>query len=100
MTEELQESDALTVDAETKKALLDSIVEITHCLSRQDTEKVKINDIATAAQDKFGVKKKYITKMAKVMYARTFKDVQEEAAHFEALYEMIIGDKGDEYAKE
>lgn len=99
MSEE-NENENLTVTAEDKKAMLDSIVEITHCLARQDTEKVKINDIAAAAQDKFGVKKKYLTKMAKVMYAKTFKDVQEEAAHFEALYEMIIGEAGDVYAKE
>lgn len=97
---EAEENGTVVVTPEDKKALLDSIVEITHCLARQDTEKVNINEIAGAAQDKHGVKKKYITKMAKVMYAKTFSDVQEEAAHFEALYEMIIGDEGDQYAKE
>jgi len=34
------------------------------------------------------------------MYAKTFKTVQDEAAHFEGLYELIVADKGDEYAKE
>ena len=97
---EAQENGTVVVTAEDKKALLDSIVQITHCLARQDTEKADINTIAAAAQDAHGVKKKYITKMAKVMYAKTFNDVQEEAAHFEALYEMIIGEAGDQYAKE
>jgi len=97
---EAEENGTVTVTAEDKKALLDSIVSITHCLARQDNEKANINDIAQAAQDKHGVKKKYIVKMAKVMYAKTFNDVQEEAAHFEALYEMIIGDQGDQYAKD
>lgn len=100
MTEILQESDAMVVTAEDKQALLDKIVEITHCLAKQDIEKANINTIATQAQDAYGVKKKYITKMAKVMYAKTFTDVQEEAAHFEALYEMIIGEDGDIHAKE
>ena len=97
---EAEENGTVVVTPEDKKALLDQIVQITHCLARQDTEKANINDIAGSAQDKFGVKKKYITKMAKVMYAKTFNDVQEEAAHFEALYEMIIGEDGDQYAKD
>ena len=95
-----EENGAVTVTAEDKKALLDAIVEITHCLARQDDEKLKIKDIGKATQDKFGIKSKYLNKMAKVMYARSFASVQEEAAHFEGLYELIVGDQGDEYAKE
>ena len=99
MTEELQESEALTITAEDKEAMFQAIVQITHKLAEIDTARADMNEIAAAAQDNFGVKKKYFTKMAKVMYAKTFNDVQEEAAHFEALYEMIIGDQGDIHAK-
>ena len=90
MTEE-----TVTVTTEDKKAMLDSIVEITHCLAEQDKQKAQINDIAQGAQDKFGIKKKYFTKMAKIMYARSFSDVQEESAHFEALYELIVGERDE-----
>ena len=95
-----EENDVVTIDAEQKQAILDAIVEITHQLANQDEAKAKIKDIATRAQDESGIKAKYINKMAKVMYAKTFKDVQDEAAHFEGLYELIIGDDGDQYAKE
>ncbi len=91
--------DNITVTVEDKQAMLDSIVEITHQLAIQDEAKEKINDIANSAQDNFGIKKKYFTKMAKVMHSRTFSDVQEESAHFESLYELIVGER-NEYAKD
>jgi len=94
------ENDAVTVTAETKTAIFDALVEITHQLSKQDDAKGRIKDIATKAQDSYGIKAKYINKMAKVMYAKTFKTVQDEAQHFEGLYELIVADKGDEYAKD
>ena len=100
MIDEPQESDALTITSDQKEEMFNVIVSITHQLSKMDEARAEMNSIAEHAQGNFGVKKKYFTKMAKVMYAKTFNDVQEEAAHFEALYEMIVGDKGDQYAKD
>jgi len=97
MTEENQ---AVTVTAESKQAIFDVLVEITHQLEKQNDVKVRIKEISTNAQSEYGIKSKYINKMAKVMYDKTFKNVQEEAAHFEGLYELIVGAQGDEYAKE
>ncbi len=86
----------VTVTVEDKKALLDMVVEITHSLGRMDNEREQIKDIAQAAEEKFGIKKKYINKMAKVMHARSFADLREESSHFESLYEIIIGER-DQY---
>ena len=94
------ENEAVTVTTEDKQAIFDALVEITHQLSKQDEAKAQIKTIAGNAQGNFGIKAKYINKMAKVMYAKTFKDVQDEAAHFEGLYELIVADKGDEFAKD
>jgi len=94
------ENETVTITAEAKQALFDNLVEITHQLAKQDDAKNRVKDIAATAQGNYGVKAKYITRMAKVMYAKTFKTVQEEAEHFEGLYELIVADKGDNYAKE
>jgi len=99
MTDESTD-ETLTLTAENKQALFDSLVEITHQLAKADEVKSKIKEIATDAQNDYGVKTKYINKMAKVMYAKTFKDVQDEAAHFEGLYEFVVGEQGAEYAKD
>ncbi len=85
----------LTVTVEDKKALLGMVVEITHSLNSIDGEREQIKDIAQAAEDKFGIKKKYINKMAKVMHARSFSDLREESSHFESLYEIIIGERDE-----
>ncbi len=100
MIDGIDESEAVTVTVEDKQAIFDSLVEITHQLAKQDEAKAKIKDIAQGAQDNHGIKSKYINKMAKVMYAKTFKTVQDEAAHFEGLYELIVADQGDEYSKQ
>ena len=94
------ENDTFTVTAEDKQAIFDALVEITQHLAKQDAAKAEIKTISTNAQDNYGVKAKYINKMAKVIYARTFKNVQDEAQHFEGLYELIVGEQGDVYAKE
>jgi len=47
------ESEAVTVTAETKTAIFDALVEITHQLSKQDDAKAQIKTIATTAQDSY-----------------------------------------------
>lgn len=83
----------VTVTVEDKKALLDAVVQISLSLGKIDTEREHIKDIAQGAEDTFGIKKKYINKMAKVMHAKTFADLREESSHFESLYEIIIGER-------
>lgn len=95
-----EENEVVTFTAEVKQGVFDALVEITHQLEKQDEVKTKIKEIATRTQDEYAIKAKYINKMAKVMYAKTFKTVQDEAAHFEGLYEIIVADQGDNYTKD
>jgi len=83
-------NETVTVTVEDKKAMLDMVIELAHCLYKIDVEREQMKDIAQAAQDKFGIKKKYFNKMAKVMYSESFADLQSETSHFESLYELIV----------
>jgi hypothetical protein len=100
MTDITEENDPIVVTAETKEGIFKTLVEITHELSKQDESKNIAKGLAQKAQEDYGIKTKYINKMAKVMYSKTFQNVQDEAAHFESLYEVIVGERGDEFAKE
>lgn len=73
-----------------RKALKSMIVEMTHCLERIDGEKEQMKDIAEAAEEKFSIKKKYISKMARTMYKHNYADLQQESEHFEFLYEAVV----------
>jgi len=88
-------NDTITVTVEDKKAMLDMVTEITHSLGRIDKEREQMKDISQSAQDKFGIKKKYFNQMAKVMYAKSFADLQSETSHFESLYELIVGERDE-----
>ena len=100
MTDIIEENEPIIVSAETKDGIFKALVAITHELSKQDESKNIAKGIAANAQSDYGIKTKYINRMAKVMYSKTFKNVQDEAETFESLYEVIVGERGDEYAKE
>jgi len=85
----------ITVTAESKLAMLDRVTELTVCLGKIDVQREQMKDILQAAEDEFSIKKKYFTKMAKVMYAKNFKDLQSETSHFESLYELVIGENDE-----
>jgi hypothetical protein len=79
------------INAEELKALKGVLVEMTVCLQRMDEQKEQMKAIAEAAEDKFEIKKKIITKMGRTMYNRNYNDIQEENKHFEFLYEAVVG---------
>ena len=63
------------------KALKHAIVEITVALEEIDSQKEQIKSIVDAAEDKFGIKKKFINKVARVMFKHNFSDLQKENYH-------------------
>ncbi len=75
------------------QALKVMIVEMTKCLQTMDSEREQLKDIAEAAEEKFGIKKKYINKVARVMFKHNYADLQSENTHFEDLYETIAEGK-------
>lgn len=86
----------ITVNAADRKKMKSMIVEMTNCLERIDSEKEAMKDIAELAEDQFGIKKKYINKMARTMFKHNYSDLRQETEHFEFLYEAVIDGKGIE----
>jgi lysyl-tRNA synthetase class I len=98
MSDETNENNPLVLTEESKKAMFDVISELTHHLRNIDDEKDRMKEILEDAEGDFGIKKKYFSKMARVMYSEKFETLQQENSHFESLYEIIIGEsklKGD-----
>lgn len=69
------------------------LAEMTNCMQRIDDEREHMGDIAKAAEEKFGIKKKIIRKLASTMYKHNYADVQQENEHFEFLYEALVEGK-------
>ena len=66
------------------------LAEMTKAMGRIDDEREQITDIAKAAEEKFGIKKKIVRRLAMTMYKHNYADLQAENEHFEFLYETLI----------
>ena len=82
-------------NADERIALKAMIVEITAAYSKIDGQRQHIKDILTAAQEQFAIKKKYISKLAKVMYKNNYGDLAAENEHFESLYQTLVDNKNE-----
>jgi hypothetical protein len=69
------------------------LVEMTKLLQQNDDNREAMKDIAQAAEEAFGIKKKYVGKLAKTMYKHNYADLQAENEHFETLYESLVEGK-------
>lgn len=86
-------ADETTINAKERIELKTMLVEMTKLFQMNDDNKEALKDIATAAEEKFGIKKKHITRLAKTMYKHNYADLQAENEHFEYLYEAVIEGK-------
>ena len=66
------------------QALKVMVIEMTKCLQTMDNEREAMKEIAEAAEEKFDIKKKYIS---------NYTDLQSENEHFEDLYESVAEGK-------
>lgn len=80
----------IVVNPDDRRALKAMIVEMTNSLERIDGEKEQMKEIVAAAEEKFSIKKKYITRMARTMFRQSYADLQSENEAFEYLYESVI----------
>ncbi len=80
----------IVVSGDDRKKMKAMIVEMTNCLERMESEKEAMKDIADVAEDQFGIKKKYINKLARTMFKHNYADLRQETEHFEFLYEAVI----------
>ena len=83
----------LPTNPEDLRQMKSMVVEMTNCLQRIEDEKEQMKDIAEACEEKFAVQKKYLTKLARVMFKHSYADLQTENEHFEFLYEAIVESK-------
>lgn len=80
----------LSIGENDREQLKNALVEVTHCLARVDSEREQIKEILEAAEEKFGVKKKLLRKIANTMYKQDYANVRAEQEHFETLYETVV----------
>ena len=85
-------TDVVTSPDERKK-LKGVIVEMTNCLAKMDQQREQQKAIATAAEEEFGIKKKDLNKMARIMYKQNYADFTAENEHFAHLYESVCEGK-------
>jgi hypothetical protein len=69
------------------------LVEMTKLMQQNDDNRAAMKDIAAGAEEAFGIKKKFVGKLAKTMYKHNYADLQAENEHFELLYENLIEGK-------
>lgn len=86
-------ADNPSVNAKERGELKAMLVEYTKLLQANDTNRESMKDIAAAGEEKFGIKKKIISKLAKTMYKHNYADLQQENEHFSFLYESLIEGK-------
>lgn len=84
---------AIPTSSKERDELKAMLVSITNCLRNIDDEREQIKDICAAAEEKFGVKKKLVRKLATTMYKHNYADLQAENEHFEFLYEALVEGK-------
>lgn len=86
-------ADESTISASERVELKTMLVEMTKILQVNDDNKEALKDIATTAEEKFGIKKKLIGKLAKTMYKHNYADLSAENEHFSYLYESLVEGK-------
>jgi hypothetical protein len=88
-------ADEPTINAKERQEFKLMLVEMTKVLQANDDNREALKDIAAAAEEKFGIKKKLVSKLAKTMYKHNYADLQSENEHFSYLYESLIEGKKD-----
>lgn len=66
------------------------LTEITHSFRKIEDERDQIKAIVSDASDAFGLDKKVISRIAKMMYKQSYADYKAEQEHFELLYETLV----------
>lgn len=88
-------ADDPTINAKERQEFKLMLVEMTKVLQQIDDLRESLKDIADSAQEKFSIKKKLVSKLAKTMYKHNYADLQTENEHFSYLYESLVEGKKD-----
>ena len=91
MAKNKEENANVLTNPEELKKFKQTLVTITHYLQIIDDQKEGIKETIAEASTLFSIDKSVIRKLANVMFKHNYADIQEENAHFELLYEALIG---------
>jgi hypothetical protein len=80
----------IIANAQERQKLKAMLAEATHCFERIDDEREQVKTIISDAAEQFGVDKKVLNKIAKMMYKHNYADYKAEQEHFEILYETLV----------
>lgn len=73
-----------------RQALKAGIIEITDAMAQMESLRDRKKEIVDVLKEKYELSPKYINKMAKIMYDRSYESMQQENEDFEVLYESVI----------
>jgi hypothetical protein len=82
---------SILVDPEQRKKFKQCLATITHYLQIIDDQKEAIKDTVEETSIMFAVDKKFVRRLATVMFKHNYADIQEENEHFSLLYETLVG---------
>lgn len=86
-----QENVNVLTNPEDLKKFKGVLATITHYLQIIDDQKEAIKETVEEASAIYMIDKRIVRKLANTMYKHNYADIQEENAHFELLYEALIG---------
>lgn len=80
-------------DPEERKKLKQALATVTHHFQLIDDQKEAIKEVIEEIADTYSIDKKFVRKLANVMYKHNYASLQEENRHFEILYETLVEGK-------
>lgn len=92
----MSDDNTITINAKERAEFKLMLVEMTNLLAAVDASKEHMKEAVEAAQEKFGIKKKLISKLARTMYKHNYADLQSENDHFSYLYESLVEGKKED----
>ncbi len=86
-----EENSNTITNPEDLKAFKQVLIALTDDLQIIEDRRECIKETIDEASGEYGVDKRHIRKLAKVMFKHNYQDIQEENEHFEFLYEAVVG---------
>lgn len=77
-------------DEQSKTDIKNALIQISDSMTRMEAERDHIKEVLIAIEDKVGVPKKYIRKMATIYHKQNLQEVKAENDDVETLYETVV----------
>lgn len=77
-------------DPDKRKQFKSALATVTHYYQAIDDHREGAKESIAAIAEEYGVEKKLVRKLATTMYKHNYESVQQENAHFEEIYEIVV----------